>query len=79
MPERNPDERVQSAIDHWAPRMVTQGIDLNDFTRTTARIDTWDRWLDEWCATAEFHLGLAHDAEEEGRERTAGEAYVRPA
>ncbi len=33
-----PDARVQSAIDNWAPRMVTQGVDYNDFVRTTARI-----------------------------------------
>ena len=31
-----PDARVQAAIDNWAPRMVTQGIDYNDFVRTTA-------------------------------------------
>jgi pimeloyl-ACP methyl ester carboxylesterase len=73
------DARVQSAIGNWAPRMVTQGIDYNDFVRTTARIETWEEWIGEWSATAEFHLGLAREAEVEGRERTAGEAYVRAA
>ncbi len=77
--ERQPDPRVQSAIDNWAPRMVTQGIDYNDFVRTTARIETWEQWLGEWSATGEFHLGLAREAQDEGRERTAGEAYVRAA
>jgi pimeloyl-ACP methyl ester carboxylesterase len=74
-----PDERVQAAIDNWAPRMVTQGIDYNDFVRTTARIDAWEEWLDAWSQTAELHLGLAHEAEAEGRRRTAGEAFVRSA
>jgi pimeloyl-ACP methyl ester carboxylesterase len=74
-----PDARVQAAIDNWAPRMVSQGIDYNDFVRTTARIERWDEWLDRWCDTAEYHLRLAREAEEAGRRRTAGEAFVRAA
>jgi pimeloyl-ACP methyl ester carboxylesterase len=74
-----PDARVQAAIDNWAPRMVSQGIDYNDFVRTTARIERWDEWLDQWCDTAEFHRRLAREAEEAGRGRTAGEAFVRAA
>jgi len=74
-----PDARVQAAIDNWAPRMVTQGVDYNDFVRTTARIERWEEWLDAWCETAELHLRLAGEAEEAGRELTAGEALVRAA
>lgn len=79
MTEQLADPRVEAAIAHWAPRMVTQGIDYNDFTRTTARIETWDDWIREWSRTAEHHLGLGREAEEAGRPRTAGEAYVRAA
>jgi pimeloyl-ACP methyl ester carboxylesterase len=74
-----PDARVQAAIENWAPRMVSQGIDYNDFARTTARIERWDQWLDAWSETAELHLGLAHEAEQAGRRLTAGEAFVRAA
>ena len=74
-----PDARVRAAIDNWAPRMVTQGVDYNDFVRTTARIEGWDEWLDAWCETAELHLELAAAAEEAGRKQTAGEAFVRAA
>jgi dienelactone hydrolase len=74
-----PDARVQAAIDNWAPRMVTQGVDYNDFVRTTARIERWDEWLDAWSETAELHLELAGEAEAAGRTRTAGEAFVRAA
>jgi pimeloyl-ACP methyl ester carboxylesterase len=74
-----PDARVQAAIDNWAPRMVTQGVDYNDFVRTTDRIERWDEWLDAWCETAELHLRLAGEAEEAGRRRTAGDAFVRAA
>ena len=40
--EVDADARVQAAIDNWAPRMVTQGVDYNDFVRTTARIERWE-------------------------------------
>ena len=33
------DERVQAAIKHWASRFIANGIDYNDFVRTTASID----------------------------------------
>jgi pimeloyl-ACP methyl ester carboxylesterase len=74
-----PDARVQAAIDHWAPRFVQAGVDYNDFLVTTARIETWEQWLDEWCETAAIHVALAETAESEGRIRTAGEAWQRAA
>jgi pimeloyl-ACP methyl ester carboxylesterase len=70
---------VQAAIDHWAPRFVQAGVDYSDFLATTARIETWGEWLDEWCATARVHVGLAEEAEREGHRRTAGEAWARAA
>jgi pimeloyl-ACP methyl ester carboxylesterase len=74
-----PDSRVQAAIDNWAPRFVSQGVDFNDFRRTTAGVERWEDWLDAWVATAEVHRALAEEAEEAGDGRTAGEAYVRAA
>jgi pimeloyl-ACP methyl ester carboxylesterase len=74
-----PDARVQAAIDNWAPRMVSQGIDYNDFVRTTARIERWEEWLDAWTDTAELHLRLGQEAEQAGRRLTAGESFVRAA
>jgi dienelactone hydrolase len=74
-----PDARVQAAIDHWAPRFVQAGVDYNDFLATTGRIETWDEWLDEWCATATVHAGLAREAEVGRRRQSAGEAWVRAA
>ena len=74
-----PDARVDAAVAHWAPRFVTQGIDFNDFRRTTAAIETWDDWLPAWVATADEHRALAEEAETEGRPLTAGEAWVAAA
>jgi pimeloyl-ACP methyl ester carboxylesterase len=74
-----PDPRVQTAIDHWAPRFVQAGVDYNDFTRTTAAIDRWEDWLDGWDALGEQHAELAREAEAEGRNVTAGDAWLRAA
>ena len=47
------DERVESAIANWGPRFIANGIDYNDFVRTTASISRWEQWLDAWSATAD--------------------------
>ena len=74
-----PDERVQAAIKNWAPRFTSQGVDSNDFARTTARIEKWDDWCREWCATGDVHAGLAEQAEARGHHLSAGEAYIAAA
>jgi 2,6-dihydroxypseudooxynicotine hydrolase len=73
------DERVQAAVTHWGSRFIANGIDYNDFVRTTASIDTWDHWLDAWTETAQVHLSLAEEAQARGGSRSAGEAYLRAA
>jgi pimeloyl-ACP methyl ester carboxylesterase len=74
-----PDARVEAAIANWAPRFVSQGVDFNDFQRTTARIERWDEWLDAWTESAREHRTLADEAEKAGDRLTAGEAFVRAA
>jgi pimeloyl-ACP methyl ester carboxylesterase len=74
-----PDARVEAAIANWGPRFVSNGVDANDFTRTTARIETWDEWLDAWVETGDVHRALAEEAESEGRVVTAGEAWIAAA
>ncbi|HEX4718301.1 MAG TPA: alpha/beta fold hydrolase [Thermoleophilaceae bacterium] len=74
-----PDARVQAAVSHWGPRFIQAGVEYGDFLATMERIETWDEWLDEWCVTGDMHAGLAREAEEAGRARTAGEAWVRAA
>jgi dienelactone hydrolase len=73
------DERVQAAIRNWAGRFIVNGIDYNDFARTTAAVSRWEQWLDVWTATAEIHVALARQSLERGHRRSAGEAYVRAA
>jgi 2,6-dihydroxypseudooxynicotine hydrolase len=73
------DARVQAAIDNWGPRLIANGIDYNDFVRTTAAIATWDQWLARWSETAAVHHELAVRAKSEGHLRTAGDAFLRAA
>jgi pimeloyl-ACP methyl ester carboxylesterase len=74
-----PDERVAAAIAHWAPRFVTNGVDMNDFQTVTGSVETWEEWLPAWRANGDMHAGFAREAEAAGRARTAGEAWNRAA
>lgn len=73
------DERILAAVQNWAPRMIAQGVDYNDFVRTTASVRRWEEWLDAWVRTGDAHAELAREAERRGRRITAGEAWVRAA
>ncbi len=74
-----PDEKVQAAIANWAPRFISQGVDYNDFFRTTGRIQKWEEWCREWCATGDVHFDLAVKAEAHGNPVSVGEAYIAAA
>jgi pimeloyl-ACP methyl ester carboxylesterase len=74
-----PDTRVQSAVEHWAPRFVQAGVDYSDFARTTADIERWEDWLDAWRALGDMHADAAREAETAARRITAGDAWLRAA
>lgn len=63
------DARVKSAIAHWAPRFIANGVALADFQEVTASIDVWDDWCKAWCDRAALH-------EEMGREALAGKKFL---
>ncbi len=71
------DERVAVATKHWGPRFVAQGVDLNDFNRTIARITRWDEWCREWGVTATEYEQAAKAAEAAGHKLTAGQSWLR--
>jgi hypothetical protein len=71
------DARIQAAIGHWAPRLIANGIDYNDFVTTTARISRWAEWCAEWSKTAAKHERLAQEAEARGSTISAADSYVR--
>ncbi len=74
-----PDQRVEIAIRNWAPRFITQGVDDNDFFRTTSHVEKWEDWCSVWVATGDAHSELAGRAAEHGNALTAGEAFIRAA
>lgn len=74
-----PDARVQTAIDNWGSRLISNGVDFNDFVRTTAAVERWDQWLDAWTATANAHRDQAVAARDAGRLVSAGAAWLRAA
>ena len=61
-----PDALVQSAIHHWAPRFVANGVPLTDFEEVTAGIERWDEWCAAWSARAALHEGIGRAALAEG-------------
>lgn len=73
------DASIRAAVEHWAPRLIANGIDYNDFQATVARVARWEDWSAEWSRTAERHEALAREAEARGSAISAGEAYVRAA
>lgn len=73
------DPRVQSAIAHWAPRLVANGVPLSDFQEVTAGIVRWEDWCAAWCERASVHEALGDDAMEQGYRLSAAEHWSRAA
>ena len=71
------DPRVRSAIGHWAPRFVANGIVLSDFEEVTASIERWEDWCQAWSARAEVHELLGGEALAGGHFLSAGEHLSR--
>jgi 2,6-dihydroxypseudooxynicotine hydrolase len=73
------DRKVASAISHWAPRFVSNGVMLADFEEVTASIQRWEDWCAAWSARAKLHEDLAKESLNQGCRLTAGEHFVRAA
>lgn len=74
-----PDARVQSAIAHWAPRFVSNGVPLTDFEEVTAGVEWWEDWCRAWSARAAIHEELGRTALADGFRMSAGEHLTRAA
>jgi dipeptidyl aminopeptidase/acylaminoacyl peptidase len=73
------DPRVETAIAHWAPRFISNGVLLADFEDVTGGIARWEDWCAAWSARAAVHEKLGRDALAEGHNLTAGEHLGRAA
>jgi|SRR5579859_5230917 len=73
------EERVQSAIENWAPRFVANGVDPNDFQRVTKRIAQWNDWSREWSACGAMHERMGDEAETQRCYQSAAYHYLHAA
>jgi dienelactone hydrolase len=69
------DERVQSAIDNWAPRFVANGVDPNDFQRVSNSVEHWDDWCQKWSECGAMHEQMGEQAEADGEYESAAYHY----
>ncbi|HEY0537048.1 MAG TPA: alpha/beta fold hydrolase [Actinoallomurus sp.] len=73
------DERVASAIAHWAPRFTTNGVTVADFERITGGLDDWADWCAAWSSVAAEHEALGREALAAERLVSAGQHLSRAA
>jgi 2,6-dihydroxypseudooxynicotine hydrolase len=73
------DPRVETAISHWQPRFISNGVALADFQEVTAGIERWEDWCGAWSARAAVHEALGREALEVGHKLSAGEHLSRAA
>jgi pimeloyl-ACP methyl ester carboxylesterase len=71
------DAGVETALAHWGPRLIQNGVDYNDMLATIGRIETWAQWLPEWNRTADEQAGFAAVGDAAGHALTAGLAWRR--
>src|SRR3954470_15370237 len=71
------DPRVASAIAHWAPRFVSNGVLLADFEEVTASLERWEDWCAAWSKRAAMHEALGRECLKNSFSLTAGEHLVR--
>jgi 2,6-dihydroxypseudooxynicotine hydrolase len=71
------DALVTSAIHHWAPRLVANGVVLTDFEEVTASLKSWNDWCGAWSARAAIHEHMGRDALARDKTISAGEHLQR--
>src|SRR5215471_19659000 len=71
------DPRIATAIAHWAPRFVTNGVALSDFEDITGSLVSWDDWCRAWSARAAVHEAMGREALADRKMVSAGEHLQR--
>src|SRR3954452_14809916 len=71
------DEIVKSAIAHWGPRFVANGVALTDFEEVTASIAKYDDWCRAWSDRAAQHEAMGREALANKKFISAGEHLQR--
>jgi 2,6-dihydroxypseudooxynicotine hydrolase len=71
------DALVKSAIAHWAPRFVANGVALTDFEEVTAGVASWNDWCRAWSDKAGVHEAMGREALANEKHISAGEHLQR--
>jgi len=71
------DPRVETAISHWAPRFISNGVLFADFQEVTAGIERWEDWCGAWSARAAVHEALGRETLAQGFNTSAAEHLTR--
>ena len=71
------DALVKSAIAHWAPRFVANGVALTDFEEVTAGVVSWNDWCRAWSDKAAVHEAMGREALAKQKFISAGEHLQR--
>ncbi len=71
------DPRITSAIAHWGPRFVANGVALTDFEEVTRSLQSWDEWCAAWSARAAVHEEMGREALARRKLLSAGEHLQR--
>ncbi|HEY7650303.1 MAG TPA: hypothetical protein VID04_14995, partial [Methylomirabilota bacterium] len=74
-----PDATLTQVITSWKPRLVNNGVDMNDYHWTVDGLEKWDQWYGAWMGLGGKHEDLAREAAGQGRGVSAGEAFYRAA
>ena len=69
------EERVQIALENWAPRFIANGVDANDVQTLSRTIARWEDWSTAWSRLAAIRAQVGEEAETEGNFESAGEHY----
>ena len=71
------DALVKSALSHWAPRFVANGVVLTDFEEVVASVQKYDDWCKAWSDKAAVHEALGREALASKKLLSAGEHLQR--
>jgi len=71
------DAIVKSAVAHWGPRFVANGVALTDFEEVTASVGSWNDWCRAWSEKAAVHEAMGREALSSRKLISAGEHLQR--
>lgn len=71
------DPLIASAIAHWGPRFVANGVALTDFEEITRSLASWNDWCRAWSERAAVHEAMGREALSRGKTLSAGEHLQR--